>query len=192
MNLPNKITLARIILIPFIIFFYLATFIPFAKLIALVLFVIAVLTDFLDGKLARKLGQVTTTGVFMDTIADKMLNLSVFALIMVSSDMFQPVGVISFIIILCRELIVSALRQLAATKNVVIKADMLGKIKATIQFVTIALFLLLAFLITIVPSESVFITIMQVVCYVSLGVTVAITIVSGLNYLIKNRQVFSA
>ena len=73
MNTPNKITLTRILMLPLIVFFYLATFIPYGRLVAAILFVVACLTDFLDGYLARKNNQVTTLGKFFDTIADKML-----------------------------------------------------------------------------------------------------------------------
>lgn len=73
MNTPNKITLTRILMLPLIVFFYLATFIPYGRLVSAVLFVVACLTDFLDGYLARKNNQVTTLGKFFDSIADKML-----------------------------------------------------------------------------------------------------------------------
>ena len=192
MNLPNKITLTRIILIPFIIFFYLATFVPFGKLIALILFIVAILTDFLDGKLARKLKLVTTIGKFMDSIADKMVTLSMFAIILCMDGVYQPIGVVSFVIILCRELIVSALRQLAAAGNVIIAADMWGKVKATFQFFTIAFFMLLAFLLETFNLSTTLFNILNITCYVMLGITIVVTIVSGLHYLIKNRQVFNA
>ena len=190
MNLPNRITLARIIFIPFVIFFYLATFIPYCKLISLVLFLIAIFTDFLDGYLARKLGQVSTLGVFLDTIADKMLTLSIFALILCTDATAQPIGVVSFIIVLCRELIVSALRQLAASKNVVIMADMWGKVKANFQFFTIAFFLLLEFLTFNLALEGTIVVIVEAICYVLLGLTVASTLMSGVHYMVKNRAVF--
>ena len=73
MNTPNKITLSRLLLIPLIVFFYLATFIPYARLVAAILFVIAALTDFVDGRIARKTNQVTDLGKFFDAIADKVL-----------------------------------------------------------------------------------------------------------------------
>ncbi|MBR2053059.1 MAG: CDP-alcohol phosphatidyltransferase family protein, partial [Clostridia bacterium] len=81
---PNQITCIRIALLPFIAFFYLADFIPWGKFIAVVLFAVAALTDFIDGKLARKTGQVTDLGKFLDTIADKLL--ITVALILVVAD----------------------------------------------------------------------------------------------------------
>ena len=73
MNLPNKITLARILLIPFVIFFYVASFIPYGRFVSAGLFMIACYTDFLDGRIARKRGLVTDLGKFFDSIADKVL-----------------------------------------------------------------------------------------------------------------------
>lgn len=192
MNLPTKITFLRIILLPFTIFFYLATFVPFGKLYALILFIICILTDFFDGYLARKLNQTTTLGAFLDAIADKVVNLSMLALVLCIGSANQIIGVLSFIIILCRELIISALRQLAASKNVIIKADMLGKIKTTIQFFTIALFILFGLLTESFAISAVFASVMEAVCYTMLGLSVMITIISGINYLVQNRQVFKS
>ena len=139
MNLPNKITVVRIVLIPFIVFFYLSTsFIACGKLIAAGLFAVACLTDFLDGYLARKLNLVTTLGKFLDSIADKMLVLGAFALVVADNTILAPYGVIAFVIVIFRELIISALRQMAASKNVVIAADMWGKVKANFQFFAIS------------------------------------------------------
>ena len=146
MNLPNKITVTRIVLIPFIVFFYLSnSFIPCGKLIAAGIFGIACLTDFLDGYLARKLKLVTTLGKFLDSIADKMLVLGAFVLIVADNTILAPWGVISFVIIIFRELIVSALRQMAATKNVVIAADMWGKVKANFQFFAVLFFMIFSY-----------------------------------------------
>ena len=76
MNLPNRITLCRLLLIPVFVFFYLATFIPYGKLVAAIIFAVACLTDFLDGHIARKRNMVTTLGNFFDTVADKLLVMS--------------------------------------------------------------------------------------------------------------------
>ena len=93
MNLPNKITLCRLLLIPVIIFFYLAdSFIPAGKLIATIIFAIAIFTDFLDGYFARKLNMVTTLGKFLDNIADKMLVLSCLVLLICDGTILAPYG----------------------------------------------------------------------------------------------------
>ena len=81
MNTPNKISLSRLCLIPLIVFFYLATFIPYARLVSALLFIVACLTDFVDGHLARKNNQVTNLGIFLDSIADKVLVMTAMILI---------------------------------------------------------------------------------------------------------------
>ena len=155
MNTPNKITLSRLLLIPLIVFFYLATFIPYARLVAAILFVIAALTDFVDGRIARKTNQVTDLGKFFDAIADKVLTMTGFILIIAvpitgTAPVVWPswLGVVCVVIMLAREFIISALRQLAASKGKVLAADMSGKIKATLQFVAIVLYMFYAFFLT--------------------------------------------
>ena len=151
MNTPNKITLTRLLLIPIIIFFYLADFIPYAKLVATIVFAVACLTDFLDGYLARKNNQVTTLGKFFDSIADKVLTMTGFILIICPTPNMLPavfpnwLGIVCVIIILAREFIISALRQIAAAKGTVLAADMGGKIKATAQFIVLICYMLFAF-----------------------------------------------
>lgn len=191
MNLPNKISMTRIIAIPFVMFFYLADFIPNAigKIIALVLFAVIAFTDLVDGKIARSRGLVTDLGKFLDPIADKLLMTTGLLLILADGTMIAPWGVIMTIIIVAREFIVSALRQIAATKNVVLAADMLGKIKANFQPVAIALFMLLA-IHNVTPFLGSFESAYTVICYVLMGIATILTIISGVNYLVKNRAVF--
>lgn len=191
MNLPNKISMTRIIAIPFVMFFYLADFIPNAigKIIALVLFAVIAFTDLVDGKIARSRGLVTDLGKFLDPIADKLLMTTGLLLILADGTMIAPWGVIMTIIIVAREFIVSALRQIAATKNVVLAADMLGKIKANFQPVAIALFMLLA-IHNVTPFLGSFEFAYTVICYVLMGIATILTIISGVNYLVKNRAVF--
>ena len=191
MNLPNKISMTRIIAIPFVMFFYLADFIPNAigKIIALVLFAVIAFTDLVDGKIARSRGLVTDLGKFLDPIADKLLMTTGLLLILADGTMIAPWGVIMTIIIVAREFIVSALRQIAATKNVVLAADMLGKIKANFQPVAIAFFMLLA-IHNVTPFLGSFEFAYTVICYVLMGIATILTIISGVNYLVKNRAVF--
>ena len=96
MNLPNKLTVLRMVLIPFVMFFYLATFIPYGigKIVALVIFIVAALTDLLDGKIARKHNLVTNLGKFLDPIADKILTASVLFMLMADGTIPAPWGVI--------------------------------------------------------------------------------------------------
>lgn len=199
MNTPNKITLTRILMLPLIVFFYMATFIPYGRLVAAILFVVACLTDFLDGHLARKNNQVTTLGKFFDSIADKMLIMTGLILITaVPVILGQPaaypneLGIICSIIILAREFIVSALRQLAASKGIVLAADMGGKIKATAQFIVVTLYMFLAFVETEFLTSKVTdaIAVIRFILMILLIATTILTIYTGASYLIRNRKVF--
>lgn len=190
MNLPNRITLIRLILIPFIVFFYLATpFLIAGKLVALILFVIATLTDFLDGFLARKLNQVTTLGIFLDNIADKMLVTTALILVICDGTIMSPFGAICAIIIILREFLVSAIRQLGASQNVIIAADMFGKVKACFQFFMLIVFILKAFLVDLELTGTV-ILVFNILGFILLGLVIISTIVSGVHYIVKNKNLF--
>lgn len=191
MNTPNKITLTRIILIPLMIFFYLASpFIPYSKIIALGILVIASCTDFVDGMIARKYNLVTDLGKFLDPIADKLLVSSALLLVCCDGTIPAPYGVLAAIIIIGRELIISAFRQIAATKNFVMAADKWGKLKTIFQDISLpALFLLSFFKTANIEINATFMTVFEIVNWVLLGIAVLLTIVSMLNYLIKNWKV---
>ena len=191
MNLPNKITICRLILIPFIIFFYLAEpFLYGGKLIASVLFLIGILTDYLDGHIARKNGQVTVLGTFLDTIADKMFVTTALLLVITDGTVASPYGAICAIIIILREFMVSALRQLAASKNKIISADYFGKFKAVLQFFSLFFFMLYSFFVTREIIEGIALSVFYYICFGLLILTTLITLISGLHYIIKNRDVF--
>ena len=203
MNTPNKITLSRLLLIPLIVFFYLATFIPYARLVAAILFVIAALTDFVDGHIARKTNQVTDLGKFFDAIADKVLTMTGFILIIAvpitgTAPVVWPswLGVVCVVVMLAREFIISALRQLAASKGKVLAADMSGKIKATLQFVSIVLYMFYAFFLTdIAPNLSTSVVetatgIIGLILMIVFALATVLTVYSGVHYLIQNRFVF--
>ena len=190
MNLPNKLTLSRIILVPFVMLFYLVPMFPYSKVIALVLFLVASFTDLLDGKIARKYNMVTNLGKFLDPIADKLLTSSVLFLVVADGTINMYFGVIALTIIIGREFMVAALRQMAATKGVVVAADKLGKIKTVTQMVALTGYLLLSLLLTEVGACT-FNTVLYWVCNVALGVSVIFTIISGVNYMIKNKQAFT-
>ena len=203
MNTPNKITLSRLLLIPLIVFFYLATFIPYARLVAVILFVIAALADFVDGHIARKTNQVTDLGKFFDAIADKVLTMTGFLLIIAvpitgTAPVVWPswLGVVCVVVMLAREFIISALRQLAASKGKVLAADMSGKIKATLQFVSIVLYMFYAFFLTdIAPNLSTSVVetatgIIGLILMIVLALATVLTVYSGVHYLIQNRFVF--
>lgn len=189
---PNQITCIRIALLPFIAFFYLADFIPWGKFIAVVLFAIAALTDFIDGKLARKTGQVTDLGKFLDTIADKLLITVALILVVADGTIPAPWGAISAIIILCREFAVTFLRQVAVNKGSVIAADKFGKYKALVQDIAIPATMLLAFFAQYGIFGAEFIGIFAWVCWGLLALAVLLTILSGVNYFVKNWHVFKS
>ena len=209
MNLPNKITICRILLIPIFIFFYLASFIPYGKLIAVLIFCIASFTDYLDGNIARKRNLVTNLGKFLDPIADKMLVMSGLLLLVSvpivpsGGQLLEPaiwpsyVGVIATVIILGREFIISAFRMIAASKNVVVAADIYGKIKTVFQLITLIYYFVYAFIVeefysAIAPQAEGVFSANMVLCligYILLAITVVLTIVSGIKYITNNKQV---
>ena len=191
MNLPNKLTVLRICLIPFVMFFYLASFIPYGigKIVALVIFVVAALTDMLDGKIARKHNLVTNLGKFLDPIADKILTSSVLFMIIADGTIPAPWGVIVVSIIIAREFMVSALRLLAASKGTVLAADIWGKAKTMVQMIAIPVCMLIPFVLELGAVSWLVLTI-QIVGWSLLGVATVLTVVSGANYLIKNKDCF--
>lgn len=172
MNLPNKLTTFRVVLIPFFIFFLMTELIPFSKWIALAIFCIASLTDFFDGYLARKWNMVTNFGKFMDPLADKLLVCS--AIIAFTAMDRMPAWIV--IIIVAREFIINGFRLIAAEKGVVIAASYWGKFKTASQMFMIILF--------IINIDALFIP-GQVLMYIAL----ALTVISLIDYIIKNKDV---
>ena len=192
MNLPNKLSVLRIVLIPFMMFFYLASFIPhgIGKIVALVIFIVAALTDLLDGKIARKYNLVTNLGKFLDPIADKILTAAALFMLMADGTIPAPWGVIVVTIIIAREFMVSALRLIAASQGVVLAADIWGKTKTMVQMIAIPICMLVPFLSAVVSGMELLILIVSIVGWVAIGAATILTIVSGANYLIKNIKCF--
>ncbi len=172
MNLPNKLTIFRVILIPFFIVFLLIPITPYDKWIALAIFILASLTDLLDGKIARKYNMVTNFGKFMDPLADKLLVCS--ALICLIELHKIPAWMV--ILIIAREFIISGFRLVASDNGVVIAASYWGKFKTTFQMVAVCL------LIADIPALS-------LVTEIVLWIAVILTVVSLVDYLIKNKDV---
>jgi CDP-diacylglycerol--glycerol-3-phosphate 3-phosphatidyltransferase len=190
---PNQITLIRIFLVPFMVFFFLADFIPYGELIAVIIFALAAITDFIDGKLARKTGNVTDLGKFLDPIADKILIMSALVLIITNGIIVSTWGVwaaIIAIIILAREFLVSVLRQVAAGKNIILAADNWGKYKAFLQDLAIPAFMLLIFFINHSILTGTWLEIYIYFCYLLIVSATLLTIISGINYFMKNKKVF--
>lgn len=191
MNLPNKLSISRIVMIPFMIFFYLADFIPnsWGKIVAIAIFIIASLTDMLDGHIARKRNLITDLGKFLDPIADKLLAISALLLVICDGTVPAPYGAIAGIIIIGRELIIGGFRQIAATKNVVMAADWFGKIKTIVQDISLPALILLSYFLTSGVVTGLGLFVFEIINWVLLGLSVLLTIISAINYLVKNWNV---
>ena len=138
-NLANTLTLARIGLIPFILITFFINY-PTPRLIAACLFVLACITDYLDGFIARKFNQETRFGEILDPIADKLL-ISSTLLMLVGFDRISKFSILAAVIILCREILVSGLREYLAEVRVLLSVNFLTKIKTTIQMLALAVLL---------------------------------------------------
>lgn len=172
MNLPNKLTIFRaILIIPFVVFM-LFDVCAFDKWIALAIFVIASLTDLLDGKIARKYNLVTNFGKFMDPLADKLLVSA--AMICLVELKVIPSWIV--IIIISREFIISGFRLIASDKGVVIAANYWGKFKTVFQMVMIILM--------IMDVEA-----LAPVTDIVMWIALALTIISLVDYVVKNWKV---
>ena len=186
MNLPNKLTILRIIMIPIFVAIFYLTIIPYNFVISAVVFALAAFTDFLDGYIARKYNLVTDMGKFLDPIADKVLvstALIIFLAVPMSSGFAFPyefLVAISVAIILARELIVSGFRLVAAGKNMVIAADLTGKIKTFFTDITIVVMLV---------SIEFNVLILTYVALVMLLISTILTVISGVECIVKNKQV---
>ena len=190
MNLPNKLSLSRLIITPIMMFFYLSSFIAWGKFVALGLFIVGAITDFLDGHIARKYNLVTDMGKFLDPIADKLLVTSALILVATDGTILSPFGAIVLAIFVGRDLAVDMLRLVASSKGVVIAADKLGKYKTFSQDIALPILICYSALGTIGASQTL-LTIFMWVGYGFLILATLLTIVSLINYLIKNRAVFA-
>lgn len=176
MNLPNKLTILRVILIPFFLVALMVDGIPFGKWIAVGIFCIASLTDAMDGHIARKYNLITNFGKFMDPLADKLLVCS--AMIALIELNRIPAWVV--IIIIAREFIISGFRLVASDNGVVIAAGWWGKVKTVVQMIMIIVLICNL-------GGSVVNVIENILIYTAL----ALTIISLLDYLIKNKSVLA-
>ena len=177
MNLPNKLTVARVVLIPFFVFFLLID--PsneVFKWTALAIFIVASLTDMLDGKIARKYNLITDFGKFMDPLADKPLVCS--AMIGLIELGRIPSWIV--IIIIAREFTISGFRLIAADNGRVIAASYWGKFKTTFQMIMVILMI-----------ANIQIPWVQVLTQIIMWIALALTIISLIDYLIKNKDVMS-
>lgn len=183
MNLPNKLTLLRIIMIPFFVVFMLWTSLPHHYLVALLIFAAASYTDMLDGQIARKHNLITDFGKFMDPIADKLLVCSAYVA-------FVELGICSswvVIFILAREFAVTSLRLVASVNGgKVIAANYWGKLKTVSQMIATIAVMFLQEMASWGILPVVFPT--GLICTILIWISVAFTIISGVVYLLDNKK----
>lgn len=184
MNLPNKLTILRIIMIPIFVALYYISVIPYHFILSAVIFALAAFTDFLDGYIARKYNIVTDLGKFLDPIADKVLVSSALIVMLVPIDggvIIPNYGAIAVAIILARELVVSGFRMVAASKGMVIAADKSGKIKTFVTDIAIVVLL--------VGADISLKGYMNLGGLILLGIATVLTIISGIECIVKNKAV---
>ena len=196
MNLPNKLTLLRILIVPIIViipFFkvlnetilfaidnsFSITYFSLANLLVLIFFIIASVTDYFDGHLARKNNQVTDFGKLMDPLADKILVVATLIVLLEWGRMYGW----AIILIVAREFLVTGIRQLGVAKGTVIAASYFGKAKTVTQMITIIYLLVFA------PN---FASATGIIGFVLIILATLLTIASGLDYLIKNRNLIQS
>jgi CDP-diacylglycerol--glycerol-3-phosphate 3-phosphatidyltransferase len=181
MNLANKLTMLRIFLVPIFLIFMVKG-IPYGKELATIIFIVASLTDKLDGYIARSRNQITNFGKFMDPLADKLLVTAA----LVSLIELQVIHAWVAMIIIAREFAVSGLRTIAASEGKVIAASWWGKIKTVIQIVAIITALLnLSFAERV--ANPVVNPVLNTLATIFMAAAVIITIISGVDYFVKNK-----
>ena len=191
MNLPNKLTVIRVLLVPLLILVYmfpydttginvpvyhiLDTDISLVNIIILVIFIVASITDYFDGRIARSKKLITTFGKFADPIADKLLVNTIFLLL--ASD--GKINIIIPIIMISRDTIVDAIKMSAASKQVVVAASKLGKLKTVSQMIALCFLLVNNF-----PFSVLGIDLATILAWIA----TVISVISGIDYFIKNRK----
>jgi len=181
MNLPNRLTMFRIVLIPVFIALYLlrnvignSVFIWMA-----IVFIVASLTDFFDGKIARKRGLVTTFGKFIDPLADKLLVITALLVLSDYSGLWMPFWIP--LIIISRELIVTSIRLVACGAGKIVAAGKLGKYKTAVTMSTVIYYL---FFMTLANNQ-----IVSIIAIVLTSASLVLTLVSGFDYFWKNKKI---
>jgi CDP-diacylglycerol--glycerol-3-phosphate 3-phosphatidyltransferase len=172
MNLPNQLTILRVIMIPFFIFFLLSPAIAYNNWIALGIFIVASLTDLLDGIIARKYKLITNFGKFMDPLADKLLVCSA----LIALVELERIYAWMVILIIAREFVISGFRLVASDAGIVIAASFWGKLKTNVQIVMVCLL--------IADLEAI-----QFLTTIVVWLAIVLTVVSLIDYLVKNKGV---
>lgn len=173
MNLPNRLTVARMVLTPVFLFFFMADFIPYHFYIGLAVYVIGCITDFLDGKIARKYNLITVFGKLADPVADKMLTTAALLVLM----KYDFCSIYAVFIILTREFAVTSVRLAAAAQGVVIPANIWGKLKTAAQMIfTVAIMAGIAFDISFMTAF---------ISNVLMWITAVLATLSGIIYIVN-------
>lgn len=176
-NLPNKLTILRMILVPVVMVFILYPVLTgnnalLYGIIPALLFVVTAITDFIDGKIARKYNLITDFGKFMDPVADKFMVIGSLIAITVANDILRPYMVWVSIIVVFRELAVTSVRLVVSGEGIVVPANWLGKCKTMTQSISIVVFLI----------EHLFWD-LYILSYIGMAATAVLTLWSGINYL---------
>ena len=184
--LPNLLTSSRVLLVPVFLYFLFSDF-SHGKLLALICFLIAAITDAYDGKIARKHNIVTKFGIFFDPLADKLLVLSAFYAFMFFPVLSTTVKLWMIILISFRDILVTLLRTIMQYKNITMITSKLGKIKTTLQLITIQLiliFLILKSYSVVIPADLFY----NQSLYVLMVITTFITFYTGVHYFCYNYK----
>ena len=189
-NLPNRITITRILLMPVFIALFLVSF-PGSKFVALGIFLIAAISDALDGYIARKYSLVTDLGKFLDPIADKLLATTGLIMLITGANPIipMPYGIIVMFVMILRDYEVTGLRQIGQLKCRIIAADKVAKIKANFLYFTLVYGLLISALREITINAD-FMKYFTLVFYFFVGITTCLIALSGIVYLANNISVF--
>jgi CDP-diacylglycerol---glycerol-3-phosphate 3-phosphatidyltransferase len=167
---------------------------PFAygKIVATLIFILAIITDMLDGHIARKQNLITNLGKFLDPIADKLLVTASLLLLAIDGTIPSPYGIVAVFIILSRDFIVGVIRQMAATKGKVIAADNLGKIKTVTQDISIIFLFVLAYNNSAQLISGIAESIFAATSFLIFFVAVILTVISGFNYVLRNKALLKS
>ncbi|HAM39472.1 MAG: CDP-diacylglycerol--glycerol-3-phosphate 3-phosphatidyltransferase [Elusimicrobia bacterium RIFOXYC2_FULL_34_12] len=192
MNLANRITIFRILLVPFFILLMIYNTFPM-RLSALLVFIIASITDTIDGYMARKYGTVTDFGKFLDPLADKLLVSAALISFVQIKELSIPAWMVT--VIISREFIITGIRTVATSKNIIIPAALSGKFKTTFQMIAIVIILAIlcldSFLQTYLEKDYSNIPQLKLIPYILMFITTILTLVSGFSYIFKHKYLFT-
>lgn len=187
----NHITVLRIFLIPFVLFFMFFKSFVYSPFVAFAFYAFAVFTDMWDGRVARRTNTVSTIGKFLDPVSDKIFTTAVMIALIYTGvffkggDIIRYVNMACIIVILAREFAVSAIRQVSADKRIIIAADIFGKLKTVVTFVSFGAFILADF-----KTGDFSLDVLYYTGLVLFYISTLVSVFSGVNYYLKNKHVF--